>query len=77
MLGNTKTSILIAASLIPRVSEDVCYGIPKQQIELKQKKMNLPDGELNPGFPRDRLGYSPLYYRGLIQLEQLVQFKLK
>ena len=26
---------------------------------------NLPDGELNPGLPRDRRGYSPLYYRGL------------
>ena len=24
----------------------------------------LPDGELNPGLPRDRRGYSPLYYRG-------------
>ena len=21
-----------------------------------------PDGELNPGLPRDRRGYSPLYY---------------
>ena len=26
---------------------------------------DLPDGELNPGLPRDRRGYSPLYYRGL------------
>ena len=25
---------------------------------------NLPVGELNPGLPRDRRGYSPLYYRG-------------
>ena len=25
----------------------------------------LPDGELNPGLPRDRRGYWPLYYRGL------------
>ena len=24
----------------------------------------LPDGELNPGLPRDRRGYLPLYYRG-------------
>ena len=29
-------------------------------------KMLLPDGELNPGLPRDRRGYSPLYYRGLV-----------
>ena len=29
-------------------------------------KILLPDGELNPGLPRDRRGYSPLYYRGLV-----------
>ena len=28
-------------------------------------KNNLPDRESNPGLPRDRRGYSPLYYRGL------------
>ena len=26
--------------------------------------MCLPGGESNPGLPRDRRGYSPLYYRG-------------
>ena len=41
--------------------------------ELNQKKIvkrtkNLPDGELNPGLPRDRRGYSPLYYRGYVRL---------
>ena len=35
-------------------------------IDLWQSKKILPDGELNPGLPRDRRGYSPLYYRGLI-----------
>ena len=25
----------------------------------------LPDRESNPGLPRDRRGYSPLYYRGM------------
>ena len=25
----------------------------------------LRDGESNPGLPRDRRGYSPLYYRGV------------
>jgi hypothetical protein len=34
-------------------------------ITLKNKIKNLPDGELNPGLPRDRRGYSPLYYLGL------------
>ena len=29
------------------------------------KIKSLPDGELNPGLPRDRRGYLPLYYRGL------------
>ena len=28
------------------------------------KKGYLPDGESNPGLPRDRRGYLPLYYRG-------------
>ncbi len=34
-------------------------------------KKNLPDGELNPGLPRDRRGYSPLYYRGLDEEDML------
>ena len=29
-------------------------------------KKVLRDGESNPGLPRDRRGYSPLYYRGAI-----------
>ena len=29
-------------------------------------KKVLRDGESNPGLPRDRRGYSPLYYRGVI-----------
>ena len=32
--------------------------------EITDKMKTLPDGELNPGLPRDRRGYSPLYYRG-------------
>ena len=34
-------------------------------IDTALNKKNLPDGELNPGLPRDRRGDSPLYYRGL------------
>ena len=30
----------------------------------KKKGTRLPNGESNPGLPRDRRGYSPLYYRG-------------
>ena len=33
-------------------------------IEKIQEKVVLPDGESNPGLPRDRRGYLPLYYRG-------------
>ena len=32
--------------------------------ECDTQKM-LRDGESNPGLPRDRRGYSPLYYRGV------------
>ena len=32
--------------------------------ERRAKKKLLPGGESNPGLPRDRRRYSPLYYRG-------------
>ena len=36
------------------------------------QKFSLPVRESNPGLPRDRRGYSPLYYRGcLLSLEKL------
>ena len=38
------------------------------------RKEILPGGESNPGLPRDRRGYLPLYYRGL-HVESLVQFR--
>ena len=37
-----------------------------------ENQKNLPGGESNPGLPRDRRGYSPLYYRGI----GCVKFKL-
>ena len=36
----------------------------KAKKKKKKKKDILPGGESNPGLPRDRRGYSPLYYRG-------------
>ena len=41
--------------------------IKKQSKHLStfDKKKHLPSGESNPGLPRDRRGYSPLYYRGI------------
>ena len=43
----------------------------------KQKKVSLPDGELNPGLPRDRRGYWPLYYRGHVNKQKLNYLYLK
>ena len=37
----------------------------------------LRDGELNPGLPRDRRGYSPLYYHGLILIPTKILFSKK
>ena len=34
-------------------------------------KKSLPDGESNPGLPRDRRGYLPLYYRGPVHNKTL------
>ena len=34
-------------------------------------KNKLPGGESNPGLSRDRRGYSPLYYRGLLLLHPI------
>ena len=34
-------------------------------MKFRNEKKFLPGGESNPGLPRDRRGYSPLYYRGL------------
>ena len=42
-------------------------------------KISLPDGESNPGLPRDRRGYLPLYYRGLTHaggFKELVDFAI-
>ncbi len=44
-------------------------AISLETISTGQFKNFLPDGELNPGLPRDRRGYSPLYYRGLMLQE--------
>ena len=44
-----------------------------------QLKHCLPDGESNPGLPRDRRGYLPLYYRGLTHaggFTELVDFAI-
>ena len=39
-------------------------SLPQFTVRIEKKKFQLPDRESNPGLPRDRRGYSPLYYRG-------------
>ena len=38
-------------------------------LECIKGSLTLPGGELNPGLPRDRRGYWPLYYRGTTKVE--------
>ena len=40
------------------------FGFIEEKQETVRKEKILPGGESNPGLPRDRRGYSPLYYRG-------------
>ena len=40
---------------------------------LSENQKNLPGGESNSGLPRDRRGYSALYYRGI----ECVRFRLR
>ena len=42
-------------------AEGKTFGLTRTKI--------LRDGESNPGLPRDRRGYSPLYYRGVIDFD--------
>ena len=42
-----------------------CLFKNKTKKKKKKKKRKLLGGESNPGLPRDRRGYSPLYYQGL------------
>ena len=41
------------------------------------KAKDLPNGELNPGLPRDRRGYLPLYYRGFVKAPECFQKALR
>ncbi len=51
----------------PRKKDNLTQEDAFSKKAVKDKKASpLPDGESNPGLPRDRRGYSPLYYRGLL-----------
>ena len=43
---------------------------------IQENKLKFPRRESNPGLPRDRRGYSPLYYRGLSMLNRLWVYKI-
>ena len=45
-----------------QVGSTVTHALQSSVLEVAKV---LPDRESNPGLPRDRRGYSPLYYRGL------------
>ena len=46
------------------ILETVHYSHLLASKAILSEKCYLPDGESNPGLPRDRRGYLPLYYRG-------------
>ena len=46
------------------------FEILKEMENFVKDKRNLPDGELNPGLPRDRRGSLPLDYQGLDVMAQ-------
>ena len=58
---NCICDVLLSSKLVLDLNLDQKWGFPSI---LRIKKELLPGGELNPGLPRDRRGYSPLYYRG-------------
>ena len=60
-LFRTEKKILMLSSLVY-----IIWMIFRRKNCFQKKKKLLPDGELNPGLPRDRRGYWPLYYRGQI-----------
>ena len=46
-------------------------GFGDSPFHLTYSKNDLPDRESNPGLPRDRRGYSPLYYRGVYKVRNI------
>ena len=58
---NVAKFLMIVRDNLPQ-TVDYSYLLPSKAI--LSEKCYLPDGESNPGLPRDRRGYLPLYYRG-------------
>ena len=61
-----KISTAISESVEQAKKQKVC------QVGKRKKKLGLPGRESNPGLPRDRRRYLPLYYRGLADVCGLI-----
>ncbi len=65
--SNPSTTRKKRSTSFPRKKDNWTHEDVFSKKAVKDKKASpLPDGESNPGLPRDRRGYSPLYYRGLL-----------
>ena len=55
-----------SSAMIKQQMNKLCFILMILHLKIKYltKICILPGGELNPGLPRDRRGYSPLYYLG-------------
>ena len=66
--NNKLTNLKVIVFLLNEFVSNFVQAEPKTIQNCKKvntiSEKNLPDGELNPGLPRDRRGYLPLYYRG-------------
>ena len=62
-MRETKRKEIPASILLPFPIKHVVY---QKLYTFAHFLRALPGGELNPGLPRDRRGYSPLYYRGVV-----------
>ena len=60
-LGRLMVAFMDSKSKTKQVPSNTYIPVFKSRVD---SKCMLPDGESNPGLPRDRRGYLPLYYRG-------------
>ena len=61
--STTEPTMLVHSKGQGNTFQKAFFDISRYRV--KPQKVCLPDGESNPGLPRDRRGYLPLYYRGL------------
>ena len=64
VLSDTAVTTLLRGDEI-----DIRSGATVSDVMSESKMTHLPGGESNPGLPRDRRGYLPLYYRGCVDVK--------